>query len=91
MTIDKEQIERLAREASVWPAMETAREPGEQHLVDALNQQLLDRWIRFAAAIAEECAKVAEARAVRGDDASCCDDEALCCAAAIRAKFGSTT
>ena len=47
----KELIERWAREAQVWPALETARDTSEQHLVDAMNEQLLARWARFAALV----------------------------------------
>jgi len=79
--MDKSLIERLAREAGAMEA-EDAR-------------AVLDCFPGFAALVASECAKVAEAYGVEQMQRGCSDDHAMYSAAmdiewAIRAKFRST-
>lgn len=84
---DQDLIERLAREAGAWTD-EIAERPGRAARLDALR--------RFAALVAEECAKECEARGRNYREAKApgwfeVDHEADQNAAAIRAKFKEPT
>ena len=80
---DTDIVTRLAREAGM-----DYRTPGdydEMHLpgMDGVDVETLTR---FAALVADECAKVCEEKVRRPVDNER-DDERLCCADDIRAKF----
>jgi hypothetical protein len=79
---DLDLVARLAREAGLVEAFSTRWQFGDGGMsVD------LAELARFAALVAEECAKVCEAPVRRILENPVRDDERLICAAAIRARF----
>ena len=62
--MDKDLIERLGGEADLWPALTVplGRSAASQAEADSLNTHLIAQWCRFATLVADECARIAEAK-----------------------------